>query len=92
MRSANKPASLGELIGKDADKQNLTLKDLNKLLGEKMPDLPRNRIGKFRLINALQQRFGPGFKNIPMISNIIREFDQEVSDANVIQANKKGRA
>ena len=92
MRQAEKPASLGELLGGASSKQNLGLKDLPQILGEKMPDLPKNRIGKFRLINALQQRFGPGFKNVPMVSGIIKEFDQQINDENVIKANKKGRA
>lgn len=92
MRAQNKPASLGELMGSASSTQsNLGLKDLPTILGEKMPDLPKNRIGKFRLVNALQQRFGPGFRNIPHVNNIIKEFDQHVSDENVIKANKKGR-
>lgn len=92
MRSSDKPASLGELLGSAADSDNLGVKDLPKILGEKMPELPKNRIGKFRLINALQQRFGPGFRNVPMVKNIIKEFDQEVNDENVIRINKKGRS
>lgn len=91
MREAGKPANLGELLGSSSKKIELTLKDLPELLGEKMPDLPMNRIGKFRLINALSQRFGPGFKNIPMISNIIKEFDSQMKDENIIRQNKKGR-
>lgn len=84
-------ASLGELMGKAGEKEDLGLKDLPLILGEKMPDLPKNRIGKFRLVNALQQRFGPGFKNIPMVTKIMKEFDDEVETENVIRANKKGR-
>lgn len=91
MRNAEKPASLGELMGKAGNKTDLGLKDLGSILGEKMPELPRNRIGKFRLMNALSQRFGPGFKNIPMVNSIIKEFDQEMNDESVIKANKKGR-
>lgn len=91
MRAAEKPAGLGELLGSASSKQDLSLKDLPELLGEKMPDLPKNRIGKFRLINALQQRFGPGFNNIPMVAGIIKEFDEEVKLENVIRQNGKGK-
>lgn len=91
MRAESKPAALGELLGKSAEKGELGFKDLPELLGEKMPDLPMNRIGKFRLINALSQRFGPGFRDIPMVSNILKEFDSKVNDENVIRQNKKGR-
>ena len=58
LRPEGKPASLGELLGSASDKKELGLKDLPEILGEKMPDLPKNRIGKFRLLNALQNRFG----------------------------------
>ncbi len=91
MREEGKPAALGELLGKAAEKKELGFADLPELLGEKMPDLPMNRIGKFRLINALSQRFGPGFRNIPMVSNIIKEFDSKISDENVMRQNRKGR-
>ena len=92
MRSADKPASLGELLGGEADQGEMSVKDLPKLLGEKMPELPRNRIGKFRLVSALQQRFGPGYGNIPHISKILKEFDDEVELENVVRQNKKGRS
>ena len=91
MREAGSPASLGELLGKSAEKQDLNLEDLPQILGEKMPELPKNRIGKFRLVNALQNRFGNGYRNIPMVSKIIKQFDDEVELENTIRMNKKGR-
>ena len=91
MRDSEKPAGLGELLGSAADKGELSFKDLPEILGEKMPEIPMTRIGKFRLINALSQRFGPGFRDIPMVSNILKEFDSKVSDENIIRQNKKGR-
>jgi hypothetical protein len=92
MRPANKEPTMGELMGEGMEgKSHLGLSDLPKILGEKMPELPRNRIGKHRLINALQMRFGPGFRNIPMISGLIKEFDQEVETENIIRMNKMGR-
>jgi len=51
--------------------------------------LPKNRLGKMRLLNALQIRFGQGYKNIPMVSGIIKEFDKEVELENVLRANKR---
>lgn len=91
MRESGSPASLGELLGKSAEKQDLNLEDLPQILGEKMPELPKNRIGKFRLVNALQNRFGNGYRNIPMVSKIIKQFDDEVEMENTIRMNKKGR-
>ena len=82
---------MGELLGKSGSEQKeVKLKDLHELLGEKMPDLPKDRIGKFRLNQALHIRFGAGYKNIPMIKNILKEFDDEVSLENTIRANKRG--
>lgn len=90
MSQKGSKAGLKELLGSAGEKQNLGLKDLPEILGEKMPDMPKNRIGKFRLINALSQRFGPGFRNIPMVDSILKEFDDEMELENVIRLNKKG--
>lgn len=84
-------ATLGELMGSSGEKEHLGLDDLQELLGEKMPDLPMNRIGMHRLVSALQQRFGPGYSSIPMVSGIIKEFRDKMMDENVIRMNKKNR-
>ena len=89
MRPQGGNATLGELLGDSGEASEMGLKDLPKLLGEKMPELPRDRVGKFRLVSALQQRFGQQFRNLPMIKNILSEFDQEVETENVIRANKR---
>jgi hypothetical protein len=88
MREEGKPATLAELMGKAGDTADLGLKDLPEMLGEQMPDLPKNRIGKFRLLNALSQRYGPNFRNLPMVSKILKEFDDEIETENVIRLNK----
>jgi hypothetical protein len=90
MRQKGKPASLAELLGKDAGGK-MTSADLPKLLGEKMPELPRNRIGRYRLLNALKLRFGPGFKNIPGLKDIISDFDSEVDVENIVKQNMESR-
>jgi hypothetical protein len=91
MKEKMRNATLGELLGKAGSKADIGLKDLPMILGEKMPELPKNRIGKFRLIQALQVRFGDGYRNLPHIKSIIDEFDKEVETENVIRANMKGR-
>jgi hypothetical protein len=90
MREAGKPAKLGELLGKSADKEDMGLKDLPELLGEQMPDMPMNRLGKYRLMQALKIRFCAGYRNLPMIKNLIHEFDEEMKIENVVKMNKKG--
>lgn len=90
MREAGKPATLNELVGSSSSApNNFGLKDLPDLLGEKMPEMPHNRVGRYRLMNALKLRFGPGFRNIPGVKNIIGEFDQHVQTHNVIKANRE---
>lgn len=89
MRSNDKPASLAELMGKTSGQ--LTVKDLPNVLGEKMPELPFNRIGKYRLTNALQQRFGAGYQNIPGIKNLMADFDKHIETHNIIKMNKESQ-
>lgn len=96
MRDANAPASLGELMGdmggdNAALPQNLTLTDLPKILGEKMPQIEPTRVGKLRLLNALQIRFGDGFKNIPGVKSILEDFDKELHAAQTIRMNRRKR-
>jgi hypothetical protein len=92
MRDAVKPPSLGELLGDAGNHaEPLGLKHLPEILGEKMPELPKNRVGKYRLVSALKNRFGVGFRNIPGVKNILSEFDGHVEDENVIRANMQGR-
>lgn len=90
MRKSGGQATLGELIG-DGVAKNFSLKDLPNILGEKMPELPKDRIGKHRLVNALRVRFGDGYMNIPSVKNILKEFDDEVELENIIRANRKGK-
>lgn len=74
--------TLGELMGKQGGQQSkerkLTLEDLPSLLGDGMPEISRSPVGRIRLLRALKQRFGAGFKSIPGIVGIIKDFDKEV--------------
>lgn len=75
-----KRASLAEVMGKaGAERQGkLTLDHLPELLGEAMPDLPRNAVGRYRLIRSLKARLGPNYRALPGVSDIVREFDSAV--------------
>lgn len=88
MRERGGKATLGELIG-SASINSMGLKDLDAILGEKKPDMPPNAVGRFRLLRSLQQRFGNGYKNIPGVSNIIKEFDDEIEFQKTIGKMKK---
>lgn len=80
--------SLSELMGSRGAQGGLSLADLPKLLGDGMPDLPRNEIGRFRLIKALQQRFGQSYRQLPGVKNIIKDFDDDVAFEGKVQAMK----
>lgn len=92
MRDSLKPTSLNELMGGGLEhKQDLDLHDLPKLLGEKMPEIEYNRVGKIRLIQALHNRFGAGFGEIPGVQGLLKKFDHEAKLRNVIRMNRKAR-
>ena len=72
--------SLSEIMGKKAAGKgsSLSLNDLPDILGDSMPELPRNSVGRFRLTRALQQRFGNNFRRLPGVSGLMTQFDDDV--------------
>lgn len=74
---ADKKLSLAELMGKGAE-NGLSLSRLHEVLGEGTPELPRNAVGRHRLIRALGQRFGPNWRSLPHTSDLLKQFDSEV--------------
>lgn len=78
-----KKISLAEIMGSDASRQGssgkLSLGSLAEILGDAMPDLPRNGVGRHRLVRALQQRFGNNWRSLPGVKDLVEDFDDEVS-------------
>ena len=73
-------ATLGEIMGKKGEQahgRGIELHDLHDLLGEGMPKLEYHALGRVRLMRALRQRFGEGFRNVPGIQDVIGKFDRE---------------
>ncbi len=90
MRDGVKPASFGELMGEGFEhRTELTLDDLPKMLGEKMPEIRYDRVGKLRLVNALHQRFGAGYGNIPGVKQILVHFEKEMHAESVSRLNRR---
>lgn len=83
-----KKISLAELMGKSASKGSLSLDQLPEILGDAMPELPKNNVGRFRLIRALQQRYGKNFRRLPGVSFLIEEFDHETEFEEKIEKMK----
>lgn len=77
----SKKLSLAELMGTTAADAGgkLSLKQLPEILGDAMPDLPRNAVGRHRLIRSLQNRFGSNFRSLPGLKDLIKEFDDEAA-------------
>jgi hypothetical protein len=69
--------SLNELMGSGTKGEDLKLSRLHEILGDAMPELPRNAVGRHRLVRALQQRFGRNFRSLPGVSGLVKEFDHE---------------
>lgn len=88
--SKGKKVSLSELMGSAGANagRNLELRHLPQILGDALPDLPRNAVGRFRLVKALQQRFGDNFRALPGVSGLVEQFDHEVEFEDKIQQIK----
>ena len=72
--------SLNELMGKkgeDFAQHGIEFDDLPQLFGEKMPKLEFHALGRVRLMRALKQRFGEGFRSVPGVEQLMKKFDGE---------------
>lgn len=87
MRDSDTPATLNEIMGNKTNGQ-LTMADLKDVLGESMPTIELNKVGKFRLLQALRNRFGDNYRNIPGVKNILDDFDRELNIDLQIRKNK----
>lgn len=85
-----KKISLAELMGGSASSQgsDMQLSKLHEILGASMPELPRNAIGRHRLVRSLSQRFGKNFRSLPGVSGLVSQFDNEIAFEKQIQQLK----
>lgn len=58
---------------------DIDLKLIRDLLGPDvaLPELPPGPIGRFRLVQVLQNRFGQDFKTVGPARQVLRHFDKE---------------
>jgi len=96
---SGRATTLNELMGKagsGGSARKLNFDDLKDLIGEGLPEIDFDRVGRVRLINALKQRFGVGFRNLPGVKDIIKDFDdrsdfeQELARMKGIKVKKNG--
>lgn len=91
----SKRAGLAELLGRagaDAARKGLRLADLQEILGDAMPELPRDAVGRHRLIRSLKARFGPNFRALPGVSGLVSEFEEEIEYARKLEKIRSLRA
>lgn len=88
MSAKESPGTLGEMLGSGQEK--VTMENLPKILGLKMPEIPMNEVGKIRLIHALQQRFGANFRQMPGVNELLDGFNKDLKINNTIKENKRG--
>lgn len=75
--------TLAEIMGRSGAKKSegrkLTLEDLGDLVGENLPEINFDAVGKHRLVTALRNRFGDGYRSIPAAKDIIADFEEKRS-------------
>lgn len=90
MRNSIKPANLSELMGEGFEhRTKLTLADLPKILGHKMPEIGYDRVGRLRLHHALEQRFGKDYQNMPHIQDLLQQHADTMKVHAQIRANRR---
>lgn len=88
---ADKKLSLAELMGSAGANGSMALSRLHEVLGHATPELPRNAVGRHRLMRALHQRFGPNFRALPGVKDIVQQFDSEVDFEGKVQRMRQIR-
>jgi hypothetical protein len=58
------------------------------LLGDKKPDIPFDRVGRYRLGQALMTRFGANYHQIPAAKALMDHHDSITKVKHVIKANR----
>jgi hypothetical protein len=64
---------------------SLELEHLPHILGDAMPELPKNAVGRYRLLRSLKARFGPNFRSLPGVSGLLKQFDGVVDTERTVQ-------
>lgn len=70
-------------------RDKLTLQDLPKILGHKMPEITYDRVGRLRLHNALQARFGSDYMNMPHIQDLMKQHEEASKVQAKIKAHRR---
>ena len=58
--------------------RKLDMAPFKAVLGEDLPDFQLNKLGKYRLMQALQYKYGAGYKNVPAANKLLMMFEREM--------------
>ena len=72
-------------------RDKLTLSDLPKILGHKMPEITNDRVGRIRLHHALMNRFGKDYYNMPHIQDLLKQHEEAMKVDAKVRANRRAR-
>lgn len=61
-----------------ASKRKLNMEPFRQVIGDDCPDLPLNKIGRFRLAQALRRKFGAGYRNVGQAEKLMKYFDRQL--------------
>lgn len=59
------------------DRKDMDMHPIKQVLGEQTPAVTPDALGRHRLMNALKQKFGPGYRNHPEATKARSHFESE---------------
>lgn len=72
-------------------KSTMDLKPIQKVLGDQMPALTPDPLGRYRLMSALSKKFGPTFRSHPDSVSAIHHFEKEYNYFKTIRTTLSGK-
>ena len=62
------------------DTPGMDLSPIKSLLGEGLPEIDETQTGRIRLIRAIVQKFGTGYRAHPEVVKVLNHYDKESKD------------
>lgn len=82
---------LSEIVRQDV-LTRFDVQPIQQALGDDMPDVQMNQVGRMRLVDALSRKFGENFRAVPAAGKAIEHFDSEMGFfRELVRTMMKGR-
>jgi len=72
-------------------KSSMDTAPIKKVLGDAMPALTPDPLGRYRLMSALSKKFGPTFRSHPDATSAIHHFEKEYNYFKTIRTTLSGK-